>query len=263
MNNGGYKLIVVEGEDREEIVFDSVETFFFKKDKLKYINLPAKQNIYMLWNILKEDDFQTDIVEILRDNVDGVREQLSGITRKDIDEVFLFFDFDIHQNNLPKNISASQAILDMLAVFDNETELGKLYINYPMIEAIRDLSLDFCHTYSGQCTIENDKLTTYKNISGETNPLGDIKKYNKETWQQIIEIFAFRVSCLFSLSKVVTYDMYKADISPATIYEKQEQKCLPEKTFILSAVPEFVLDYFNIKFWKSFVKVKRWKPCAT
>ena len=96
MNSGGYKLIVVEGEDRENIVLESVEAFFFKKDKLKYINLPAKQNIYMLWNILKEDDFQTDIVEVLRDNVDGVSEKLSGVARDDIDEVFLFFDFDIH-----------------------------------------------------------------------------------------------------------------------------------------------------------------------
>ena len=51
MNNGGYKLIIVEGEDREKDLFESLENFFFKKDKLKYINLPAKQNIYMLWNI--------------------------------------------------------------------------------------------------------------------------------------------------------------------------------------------------------------------
>lgn len=261
MTDGSYKLIIVEGEDRENIVFESVETFFFKKDKLKYINLPAKQNIYMLWSILKEDDFQTDIVEVLRDKVDGAKEKLLGITRDDIDEVFLFFDFDIHQNNLPKNISASKAISDMLLTFDNETELGKLYISYPMIEAIRDLNLDICHTYSGECIIGNDKLINYKNLSGENNPLSDIKKYNKETWQQIIELFALRVSCLFSLSKVVTYDMYKKDISPATICKKQEEKYLSERTFILSAIPEFILDYFKVNFWRSFIKIKKWKPC--
>ena len=162
---------------------------------------------------------------------------------------------------MPKNISATQAIADMLTVFDNETEFGKLYISYPMIEAIRDLSLDGCHTYSEECTIDNNELITYKNVSGENNPLGDIKKYNKETWQQIIEIFALRVSCLFSLSSVIGFDMYKKCISPKTIYERQEQKYLPVKTFILSAVPEFILDYFKINFWKSWVKIKKWKPC--
>lgn len=262
MSKGGYKLIVVEGEDREDIVFECLETFFFKKDKLKYINLPAKQNIYMLWTILKKDDFQTDIVEVVRDNVAGAEEILLGITRDDIDEVFLFFDLDIHQNNLPTYISPSQAISDMLLTFDNETEFGKLYISYPMIEAIRDINLDSCHTYSGQCTINNDELSTYKNVSGDNNPLSHIKRYDKETWQQIIEIFTLRVSCLFALPTVITYEMYKNDVTPKTIYKKQEQKYLPNKTFILSAVPEFILDYFNSSFWKSWVKLKKWKHCS-
>lgn len=261
MNNGGYKLIVIEGEVSEKILFDSVEAFFLKKDKLKYINLPAKQNIYMLWKILQTDDFQTDIVEILRDNVAGVENILAGISRDDIDEIFLFFDLDMHQNNLPKDVSAYKVISDMLNTFDNETEFGKLYISYPMIEAIRDLSLNGCHTYSGACVINTVNLTNYKNISGDNNPLAEIKKYSKETWQKIIEIFAHRVSCLFSLSEVITYDLYKKDVSPKKIYEKQKQNYLSDKIFILSAIPEFILDYFRIDFWKSWIKTKRFKLC--
>ncbi len=261
MNNGGYKLIIVEGEDREKDLFESLENFFFKKDKLKYINLPAKQNIYMLWNILKQDEFQTDMVEILRENVDGAGELLNGISRDDIDEIFLFFDFDVHQDNIPKRVleemSAGDIIKQLLAVFNNETEFGKLYISYPMIEAIRDLSLKGCHTYSSRCTIKNNELTNYKNKSGENNPLGDVRKYNREVWQNIFEAFAMRISCLFSLTKVISFEKYRNIVEPLNIYIIQEKRFLPDETFILSAIPEFILDYFKKNFWRSLVKVSK------
>ena len=261
MNNGGYKLIIVEGEVREKDIFESVEQFFFNKEKLKYINLPAKQNIYMLWNILNKDEFQTDMVEILRENVDVAKELLKGITRNDIDEIFLFFDFDIHQDNIPKSVlkelSVDDIIKQLLGVFNNETEFGKLYISYPMIEAVRDLNLQGCHTYSINCTVKNDELSQYKNRSGENNPLGEIKKYSKESWQNILEAFAMRVSCLYSLTKVISFEKYKNDIDPLNIYLKQEERFLPDETFILSAIPEFILDYFKKNFWRSWIRVSK------
>lgn len=68
MGESDYKLIIVEGEKKEIGIFERVEAFFIQKEKFRYVNLPASQNIYMLWQILKEDDFQTDIVEIIRGN---------------------------------------------------------------------------------------------------------------------------------------------------------------------------------------------------
>lgn len=48
MNDGDYILMIVEGEVKEVNIINHVENFFDKKDKFKYINLPARQNIYML-----------------------------------------------------------------------------------------------------------------------------------------------------------------------------------------------------------------------
>ena len=91
----------------------------------------------MLWKKLKADDFDTDIIEVLRESNKKIREQLEGLSRDDFSEVFLFFDYDVHQTNLGK-ADDGDVINQMLESFDNETENGKLYISYPMVEALRD-----------------------------------------------------------------------------------------------------------------------------
>ena len=50
----------------------------------------------------------------------------------DFSQVFLFFDCDCHDSS-----ASDDKLKKMLDFFDNETENGKLYISYPMIEAIR------------------------------------------------------------------------------------------------------------------------------
>lgn len=50
-------------------------------------------------------------------------------------QIFLFFDYDF-QNRL--GTQKVNGILDeMLDFFSDETENGKLYINYPMIESLK------------------------------------------------------------------------------------------------------------------------------
>ena len=102
MADKDYKAFIVEGEAREPQVIDNISKVFFKYGNLKIITLPAGENIYMLWKKLKADDFDTDIIEVLRESNKKIREQLEGLSRDDFSEVFLFFDYDVHQTNLGK-----------------------------------------------------------------------------------------------------------------------------------------------------------------
>ena len=61
MADRDYKAFIVEGEAREPIIMNNISKVFFSHANFKIITLPAGQNIYMLWNQLKEDDFETDI----------------------------------------------------------------------------------------------------------------------------------------------------------------------------------------------------------
>ena len=50
-------------------------------------------------------------------------------------QVFLFFDYDF-QNRIGAQ-KVNNILDEMLDFFDDETENGKLYINYPMIESLK------------------------------------------------------------------------------------------------------------------------------
>ena len=65
------------------------------------------------------------------------------MTRDDFSEVYLLFDYDTHQTNLGRKDDVD-AVAQMLESFDNETENGKLYISYPMVEALRDYKPGIC-----------------------------------------------------------------------------------------------------------------------
>lgn len=52
----------------------------------------------------------------------------------------------------------------MLESFNNETENGKLYISYPMVEALRDFEAGVCGK-GQECYVPIEKLSDYKHIS--------------------------------------------------------------------------------------------------
>ena len=97
MADRDYKAFIVEGEAREPQIIDNISKVFFSHGNFKIITLPAEQNIYMLWKKLKEDDFETDLIEVLREGSDEIKEQLADLSRDDFSEVYLFFDYDTHQ----------------------------------------------------------------------------------------------------------------------------------------------------------------------
>ena len=102
MADKDYKAFIVEGEAREPQIIDNISKVFFAHNNFKIITLPAGENIYMLWKKLKEDDFETDIIEVLRESHDYIAEQLTGLSRDDFSEIYLFFDYDTHQTNMGK-----------------------------------------------------------------------------------------------------------------------------------------------------------------
>lgn len=197
MADRDYKAFIVEGEVREPQVIDNISKVFFSHGNFKIITLPAGENIYMLWKQLKADDFDTDIIEVLRESNAEIKKQLMGLSRDDFSEVYLFFDYDAHQTNLGK-ADDGDAIHQMLESFDNETENGKLYISYPMVEALRDYEP---RKYGNreECFVGIEDISNYKNVSSKRTYNSHFKKYNMDTWKDIIDVFAMKVACLYEM----------------------------------------------------------------
>lgn len=254
MTNKDYKVFIVEGEDREPQIISNISKVFFTHGNYKIITLPAGRNIYMLWAQMKEDDFDTDIVEILKEDNSDIANQLKGLSRNDFSEVYLFFDYDVHHKNLSDSLN-DDVVRQMLESFDNETENGKLYISYPMVEALRDFMPGRCGIKE-DCFIEKQALIDYKNISAERSLNPHFKKYDIDVWKDIIGVFAMRVFCLLELPDTMEYELYSSKATPSQIYDMEVEKGEDHRVFILSAFPEFLIDYFGVKLWKTCVKYK-------
>ncbi len=251
-------LFVVEGAKREIDIFDYFASVFFNdKSEVITISAPADMNIYMLYDVLKKDNFETDIIEVLKEKVPKARKILKNFTRNSFAEVYLFFDFDAHANNLRKK-SNIEVLEEMLKVFNNETELGKLYISYPMVEAIRDHDLNNCGVVSGSCFRNRTDFGTYKRDSANLIENNDVASYDFVKWMTAIRNYIYRSSCLFGKDKLDREDFVDS-INPITIFNKQitiYEKS--ESIFILSCLPEFLIDY-STNYWDASIG-KRKKP---
>ena len=258
MKDKAHLLFIVEGAKREVGIMKNLSRVFFNgKSEVVTVLVPAEMNVYMLYSLMKADDFETDIVELLREKVPSTRDVLQGFNRDDFAEVYYFFDFDEHANNLrgKENIDA---LKEMLGHLDNETELGKLYISYPMVEAIRDYVPDGCASSGPNCFIHRSDFRSYKNASAINPAHAAVKDFSFEQWRDIIANYVYRASCLFSFQDLA-YDAFVSSVYPRFIFEKQMvfyQRA--ERVMILSCLPEFLVDYSR-KYWIAAIG-KRQKP---
>ncbi len=256
MKNKNYKAFIVEGQAREPQIIENLQQVYFRNSNFKIITLPAGLNIYMLWKKMEKDDFETGIIEVLREDSKELEKLLAGLTRDDFSEIFLFFDYDAHQDNLPDAVNGDAVLVKMLANFENETENGKLYISYPMVEALRDFEHGICGN-DRNCCCDVDAFVNYKHISSKHAEYPDFRKYTFEIWREALNVFAMRISCFYNKDDIFRYDDYKTKVSPGELYLRQREYILKEKIFILSAFPEFLLDYFSIRFWNACIRCSK------
>lgn len=235
--------MIVEGRDYEPRIIESIDKCFFKNKNgnIKFVPLPADQNIYMLWRrYIKFDD--VDIIEVIRDFSEITKKSLEGYNRDSFSEVYLFMDLDKQQNNLPKDVNPNEVVQEMLKTFDNETENGKLYISYPMAEAIEDHISNGCRPKNGKCYV-NPYDKKYKDIIAKNRNDKYIESLNNSDWNDFINIYQQRLTCLFNKKERISIKECK-EINPYSIYMKQQDN-QEGKILVISAFPEFIIDYFK------------------
>jgi hypothetical protein len=148
---------------------------------------------------------------------------------------------------------AEDVMKQMLKSFDNETENGKLYINYPMVEALRDFEPGICGKPQS-CFVAVEDIEEYKNVSSIRSFNPHFRNYDFKDWKEIIDVFVMRISCLLGQMEVISFEQYLDKASPYDIYICEANEVVKNRVFILSAFPEFLIDYFGAKLWKTCVK---------
>ncbi len=165
-------LLIVEGKDEKE------EFFKYIRDAFPTINIKDEDiwvyhtNIHSLYSkLMKYDDeifsdIDVDLPFIL--SMDTEKEKQYKINYKDI---YLIFDYDIQDNKFDYN-----HILKMQKLFNDSTDNGKLYINYPMLESYFHFKTSSDEEYM-DLIVSNPKTVYSKNYKYQVSQYSEIHKY--------------------------------------------------------------------------------------
>jgi len=258
-------LFVFEGERTEDIIVRSLEKHILSKGNL-VVKCAFGAEVYQLYQEVKGDE-DLDTFELIK-NRNANKETLKDYNRSDFAEIYLFFDYDAHARLASSSIDlfghqtkeGDEKLKDLLRFFDNETEKGKLYISYPMVEALKHIKdYETFHelvvrckgincSYRADCDekVECADSPHYKAIVDTENipQLRNIGDYTEEIWKNLITTHLSKMNCIVN----GRYEFPQKIECQKDIFEKQLEKHISKKcpvVSVLSAFPVFVHDYYG------------------
>ncbi|WP_293735996.1 hypothetical protein [uncultured Phascolarctobacterium sp.] len=254
--------IIYEGEKAEPKIWESIKLLKITDDIID-VNLEAAlcDNIYSLYTSLHEDGF-IDIVSWVQEKIrkspnsrlESKFQRFLEADREQFSEVYLFFDLDLHHSfhdNIKEEYDNNlNRLEEMICFFNNETENGKLYISYPMVEALKDLAAS--NVCNNRCCIHCNESGSYKrSINDNAKDFQDVRKYNCFTWAHFCRHAIMKANCIVNGTYNMTdYATFIGNISQWDIFKKQELEVKNHnRIYVLSAFPLFLLEYFGEKSW--------------
>lgn len=279
MNGDPNILFIVEGAKLEpEIVGRMISVY-----KVNCEITSVCTNIHALYRILKKDDGFSDIISVLKElyieqikNMEsdvlkkGQRKQLDRV-KKDLKKlngkfasIYLVFDSEIQHGEFGSSISRDTRIKkncnelkDMLVFFNNETDQGKLYVNYPMMESYRDCDAFFDEGYKNRMvTLDILFAGKYKNQVGKRK-LSNIQanKICKKDFDQLIRMNVFKLNSILTEKWLqMGYDDFLVHSNQQSILSA-EQNFMAKKNAIavLNTLLFFTLDYYGRDFYNTMM----------
>lgn len=154
-----------------------------------------------------------------------------------------------------KYIEKKDIVKEMLETFDNETENGKLYISYPMVESIKDVSLER-KGYDNFC-ISLSQSGDYKEIVNRQSDFSNYNRITRSMWLCACKASVKRAGFLVRNTEECDYDTFIKSVTQKEIYSVQRDKFVNgNKTIaIINAIPLFLVEYYKENFWDQVMGV--------
>jgi hypothetical protein len=229
--------MVFEGEKTEKQISDNMTKYFLNESTNTVVYGFHCGEIYSLYNKLQKDE-DLELFTLLKENLYHKNSELKTIEKEQISEMYLFFDYDGHAASA--NEEKLQSILELS---DNETEdNGKLYISYPMVEAIKHLDAAVEYKTLLAQSEPNYKSVVASAIEGAIQ-FKDLKRLSKEGWAFIIDKNCKKANFIVNDD----FSFPTVEIKQIDIFYKQKQKYInpQNKVAVLSAFPIFLADYYG------------------
>lgn len=238
----GNLLFIFEGESTEFKILKSLQQFFFNEADNIVVQTAYCNDIYDLYKKVNEDNF-LDTFQLIK-SIPHNKSILADFKRSDFAEIYLFFDFDYHDN-----VANTSNLNELLDFFNEETESGKLYISYPMVEALRHYQSDIDFK---DLAIHIDQSKNYKSIVGDKTEKKyiNLHKFSREIWAFLI------IQHVKKMNYIVTgsFQLPSEYVEQASILKSQREKYVEPDNLIsvLSGFPIAILDYYGLRLIQSF-----------
>ena len=234
-------LFVFEGDRTERQIVDNLQRFFVNENTV--IQCVYCGEIYQIYEDISKDE-DLDIFNLIKERGDNNR-VLRNYNRGDFAEIYMFFDYDAHSN-----IADDDELKELLEFFNEETDKGKLYISYPMVEALKHISdYDTFRNLKVKCKENID----YKNLVSEDcmNHLKDFTQYERNIWIDLLKTHLYKMNYIVN----DIYNYPNSLISQPEILKKQLSKyvTVDSTVAVLSSFPVFLHDYYGNYQVNSFI----------
>lgn len=251
MDKNSSILLIVEGERQEKAFIESLCKVYDIDEGNKVI-YSYNTNIYELYDrVFKPNLDELDSLDFLltfkETSINITQKDL--ITTKEYSDVLLIFDYE------PQDERFDVAkVKRMMEYFSESTDNGKLYINYPMLEAYKHFRCipdkEYVYRYILMKDIVVDHRSQYKQIVNQESCIKDLRKYDQK-------LFHYIISESLHKAEWIQYGTYHEDACEA--YQRlnhlellliiNEELKSKQRIPVLNTSLFFLCDY-NIQFMK-------------
>ena len=249
-----YFLFITEGQVTEVRIIRALNEIFIQSD-IEFLRICT--NIYHLYHAyLKEkEDVEDEIDMFIFLKQYDKKDILKTIKKNDIRSIYLFMDLDAHE---PLAERYPECLPEMFELFNNETENGKLYVSYPMVEAFQHPLKPSREVHSILPQPPDLDYKSFININKSTD-LSGIKFITKENWINSFIKHLKTANFLINenLLSIPNYDSnFLENLNQKEIYKHQLLKFIEPNNHVLVLSPFalFLIEYLGeplFKEWKA------------
>lgn len=190
-----------------------------------------------------------------------------GVKSSDFSEIYLFFDYDFQNTNLSL-AEMNERLQEMLVLFDDETDNGKLYVSYPMVESLcytKQLPDEHFVEYSilrSHCMERSFKdlareFSYYGSLdfielpdSGHHRPGKKEVAQVRQNWIWLVQQHTSKAN--YMCNRENSMPLNKDIVAQSRIFMAQCEYYLSdgERIAVLNGFPLFLFEYFKVSFWQ-------------
>jgi len=242
-------LMLTEGKDPDKKLIEHVVEKFQIKGEVIWAKIGT---IYAFYKDIKEKyDENMDIIRYIKYKYsDKISKEFKA---SEISYVYLFFDYDLHSKlneeykNIEKIYERINEISEINSFFENETENGKLYLSFPMIEAYhKPIGCNYIYEKNNFEEKLEDFTDFKKKIKNQTGNMG--MKAIKSQYKKVINFYIDNSENIL--------EMKFKDVEKNKILKFQNELLKEEnKVKIYPSIPIFLNEYYEIEKLQEKLKI--------